>query len=78
MTTLHPTPTRLHLLRNVANGNVRWNQRDGFTLRSTIVNSRLTDLERAGWVRIFNAGYRQSVAITESGGAVLDAHPAAS
>lgn len=73
MTTLHPTPTRIALLRDVANGHIRWNERDGFTSFCTAVNARLTDLERAGWVRIANGGYRQTVALTDAGRAVLTA-----
>lgn len=78
MTKLHPTPTRIYLLRNIAEGNLRWTERKGFTLHSTAINAKLDELEHAGWVRIFNAGNRQTAAITEAGHVVLDDHPAAS
>lgn len=72
-TTLHPTPTRIALLRDIDAGHLRWNERDGFNMRGVIVNARIDEFDRARWVTVSNAGYRQVVTIAELGREVLAA-----
>lgn len=53
MPDLHPTKTRLALLREVAGGDV-WQDSDGesFIGAGPRVTARMRELESAGWVRL--------------------------
>lgn len=77
MSELHPTPTRLALLRDVAHWHVyrrRGVDYDSATDRT--VTARMAELERAGWVEL--GGERELDRLlwrlTPAGRAVLDTH----
>lgn len=72
MSALHPTPTRLQLLRDIDAGRLRWYPQGGFTVGYASVNARIGELEKAGWVAIFNVDRRQCVELTDAGRALLE------
>lgn len=80
MSELYPTPTRLALLRDAADGYVhRFGSVD--TDRSgRVVIARIAELERAGWVKLDPpvADRWRFWRLTPAGRAVLDAHGGAS
>jgi len=79
MSDLYPTPTRLALLRRVAEGQIVWlaggisrDERDG-----SRVTARVAEMERAGWItRDFGPWRRWK--LTDTGRAVLARHGGAS
>lgn len=82
MSTIHPTKTRLTMLRAVDAGQVWWCYEDGQSYWDTAdwqrkVTSRMDELDRAGWVMEEQAGSRWL--LTAAGRDVLAEHaPAAS
>ena len=83
---LYPTPTRLALLRQVANSQVQSGDSDGVLLypdapdawdNPQTVTARIYEMERSGWAVEANPGHPGSWwTPTVDGYAVLKAHPA--
>lgn len=89
MSDLHPTPTRLALLRDVAGGSVRreyntepQTEHDYNTWAGRRVCARVAEAKAAGWVELDGTKFSTGVhgflvsywRLTEAGRSVLDAH----